>query len=562
MEDPVILKIKRWCTKRGNNGIRSLVQWFRRADKNKDAKLSYEEFSNTLKECGLSLTDHEIRHLAVAFDNNGDGSIVIAEFLMGLSGGMTPRRKCAVERVWEIFDRDRDDNVALDQVLNAYRIENHPMVLTGQLSEQEAGDDFYSFFNYETNPEGLVSKEEFFAFYAGVGQNIADDEYFENRLYGVWGVETFPKTDMESFGTVRGAFEAGKKDPVLQGSVASHKRPPVESAVLQQNYASYGPNTRNYNTAYGQSKKGRALEHTMVQAVAVTCPPTHESTYTASYKSLQESERPLTKLALPYANPPPKPAAQTELTAAAIVDEMRRLIMKKGGRAGYRGLTRVLRIMDDNGNKKLDKYELQNGIQTYGLHLNAKQMDEVMETFDLDGSGEVSVSEFLQVLRGPMSRDRMALVQQAYMLLDQNGDERVSFEEMKQLIDVKRHPDVLHKERTAPQVLQEFISGWDKSGTSTVSWDEFCDYYTDLSAGIDDDEYFEMMMRNLWHISGGNSQFAAGACRRVLVTHTDGKQSVREILNDLRIGPDDTQAMMENLQAQGVVDVRKISPVM
>ena len=86
---------------------------------------------------------------------------------MGLSGGMTPRRKCAVERVWEIFDRDRDDNVALDQVLNAYRIENHPMVLTGQLSEQEAGDDFYSFFNYETNPEGLVSKEEFFAFYAG-----------------------------------------------------------------------------------------------------------------------------------------------------------------------------------------------------------------------------------------------------------------------------------------------------------------------------------------------------------------------------------------------------------
>ena len=36
-----------------------------------------------------------------------------------------------------------------------------------------------------------------------------------------------------------------------------------------------------------------------------------------------------------------------------------------------------------------------------------------------------------------------------------------------------------------------------------MSWDEFCDYYTDLSAGIDDDEYFEMMMRNLWHISGG-----------------------------------------------------------
>jgi hypothetical protein len=32
---------------------------------------------------------------------------------------------------------------------------------------------------------------------------------------------------------------------------------------------------------------------------------------------------------------------------------------------------------------------------------------------------------------------------------------------------------------------------------------EFQQYYAALSASIDEDDYFELMMRNAWHISGG-----------------------------------------------------------
>lgn len=40
------------------------------------------------------------------------------------------------------------------------------------------------------------------------------------------------------------------------------------------------------------------------------------------------------------------------------------------------------------------------------------------------------------------------------------------------------------------------------------------------------------------------------SCRRVLVTHADGSQTVEEIKNDLGISANDKEAMMANLQAQ------------
>lgn len=38
---------------------------------------------------------------------------------------------------------------------------------------------------------------------------------------------------------------------------------------------------------------------------------------------------------------------------------------------------------------------------------------------------------------------------------------------------------------------------------SRVSLQEFEDYYKDVSASIDDDDYFELVIRNAWQLPGG-----------------------------------------------------------
>jgi calcyphosin len=81
----------------------------------------------------------------------------------------------------------------------------------------------------------------------------------------------------------------------------------------------------------------------------------------------------------------------------------------------------------------------------------------------------------------------------------------------------------------------------------------------DLSAGIQDDKYFELMIRNAWHISGGSGTAENSSCLRVLVVHTDGSQEVCEVKDDLGLSRKDFGKIRLKLEAQGVKDIAKIS---
>ena len=60
-----------------------------------------------------------------------------------------------------------------------------------------------------------------------------------------------------------------------------------------------------------------------------------------------------------------------------------------------------------------------------------------------------------------------------------------------------------------------------------VTLDEFIEYYRNVSPSIDRDEYFELMMRNAWHLPGGVGASENTTCRRIMVTQRDGTQSVQ-----------------------------------
>ena len=82
-----------------------------------------------------------------------------------------------------------------------------------------------------------------------------------------------------------------------------------------------------------------------------------------------------------------------------------------------------------------------------------------------------------------------------------NKDGLVKLDDIAKIYDASKHPDVLSGKKSPDEVFTEFMGMWDtQEKDGIITFEEFCDYYTDVSASIDDDEYFALMMKNAWKL--------------------------------------------------------------
>merc|ERR1711937_462916 len=119
-----------------------------------------------------------------------------------------------------------------------------------------------------------------------------------------------------------------------------------------------------------------------------------------------------------------------------------------------------------------------------------------------------------------------------------------------------QNPAVMRGKMSPGEAYSMFMNNFDANQDGTVALEEFIENYQWVSASIDTDDYFELMMRNAWHISGGEGWCQNTSNLRVLVIHFDDSQEVVEIKDDLGLNKNDYQAVMKKLQQQGVRDVK------
>ena len=234
-----------------------------------------------------------------------------------------------------------------------------------------------------------------------------------------------------------------------------------------------------------------------------------------------------------------------------IISELRAELASRGAR-GIVGLSRRFKSMDDNGDGQLNKSEFKKAMDENQMNLSNEEFLAVFAEFDKDNSEGIDFEEFLTTIRGAMNDERLRLVTMAFNSLDKDKSGILNPDEMMEQFDASQHPDVLSGAKTKTAVLREFLETFEVGGEidGKVTKQEFINYYTNISASIDDDQYFELMIRNAWRISGGVGAAANSANTRVLVTAQDGTQSVATIEDDLGLKRGDREETMKRLNEQ------------
>lgn len=122
-----------------------------------------------------------------------------------------------------------------------------------------------------------------------------------------------------------------------------------------------------------------------------------------------------------------------------------------------------------------------------------------MNHFDSDKNGSVDFNEFLRSLKGDLNERRLECVRKAYAILDVNGDGTVKLDDIARIYDASKHPEVQSGSKSERDLFLEFMSLWEtQEKDGIITFEEFCEYYSDISASCNSDEEFEIIMQSAW----------------------------------------------------------------
>mmetsp|Transcript_21582 Transcript_21582/g.15794 ORF Transcript_21582/g.15794 Transcript_21582/m.15794 type:complete len:200 (+) Transcript_21582:603-1202(+) len=118
-------------------------------------------------------------------------------------------------------------------------------------------------------------------------------------------------------------------------------------------------------------------------------------------------------------------------------------------------------------------------------------------------------------IRGELNDFRKGLVEKAFRKIDKDNSGFLDIEDIKDVYNASKHPDVLQGKRTEQQILNEFLETFEThhnmktmgQNDSKITLEEFLEYYKNISCSIDNDDYFQLMMNNSWNLKGDASTY-------------------------------------------------------
>lgn len=250
-----------------------------------------------------------------------------------------------------------------------------------------------------------------------------------------------------------------------------------------------------------------------------------------------------------------------------LIQQFRNAVLRRGSGALH-VLSQMLRDKSlglSNG-KRLDPNKLQEGIRRFGVCLRSKDVDILCAATSRGDSFDTSLSEFLKAIYGSMNDRRESLIEDAWRRLDPTGVSRVDLKAFASRFQGEGHPEVilgkLRKQDAQQDLLEQFgpvaVGGF-------VPQREFFEYYASVSGAIKDDSLFQSVLENSWPTRSGASGGGRHSTTRsiknaVLVTYTNGSQSIVTLEKDLGkdIYNDDT--VKRQLKKQGVRGVATCEP--
>ena len=155
-----------------------------------------------------------------------------------------------------------------------------------------------------------------------------------------------------------------------------------------------------------------------------------------------------------------------------------------------------------NGLNKIEKDDFLMCLRDIGLFLPKAANEKLVQYYDKDIDGYVYFNEFLVALRGEPNAERQEVIDKAFHKFEKDDSGMIDIRDLKGVFNGERHPKVLAGEITREQAFDEFARNLnDRTGAGKIEKIEWNDYYAAVSASVENDEHFIILLKSTWQMT-------------------------------------------------------------
>ena len=190
-----------------------------------------------------------------------------------------------------------------------------------------------------------------------------------------------------------------------------------------------------------------------------------------------------------------------------------RSIMIQRGYIGIMSMRRTFMLVDENSTKEISFDEFEKIFKTYRYDLSETEINNLFNYFDKEGNGYIKYEEFLNELCNNLNQFRKDILKQVFNKLDEKEKGFITVGIIRHEYNPKGNPLVRQRKRSEDEILAEFLDVLEYHfnllieknedidvNELEVDFEEFCNFYKNISLCIEDDKYFEIMVLSEWGI--------------------------------------------------------------
>ena len=445
--------IRNILIKQGPNGVIELLRNLRNVDQSKSNGIDIDEFvsviDNLFKDNENKFSMDEIQTIFNVYDIQESGVMEYQKFISDLLKlkSMSKYRKNHLETIFNHLDFEGKRALDINYLTSLYKEpkENNPF--------PDLIESFINFHNIiRGNRNPLVTKNNFIDFYNYINFLIPEtknDELFKNFTSESWLL--YDKS-----------FDERKNLAILK----------VEALGKQKNREAMNKLIRSNKTPYGTMKD--KINYNL-----------NEKNATMKYNVNKIDD---------------------------ILVHLRSIMIQRGY-IGIMSMRRTFMLVDENSTKEISFDEFEKIFKAYRYDLSETEINNLFNYFDKEGNGYIKYEEFLNELCNNLNQFRKDILKQVFNKLDEKEKGFITVGIIRHEYNPKGNPLVRQGKRDEDEILAEFLDVLEYHfnllieknedidvNELEVDFEEFCNFYKNISLCIEDDKYFEIMVLSEWGI--------------------------------------------------------------